>query len=706
MMLMKISPKWIRGVLLLGLGVAISFHAAGCSMEKTKTNRGYLFRSDWAFEYNRTPWIGCPPDAGCDDERTCGLGGGQEVRRYCAVFPECTAKQPCCRTLGCGMVVKSDDPNAFAGMSSTIKACGMTPFCSPMKPCGLTPTCGRLTDQAAQQAVVLGNMGQKTSMPRPNVSNAQNMQNMQNMPNMAGANMQQPQMAPPMPPMPDISRAVPQSSGLISMGIVPGVSTITTGGVVAAIGVVTPVGMMTPSGVQLPNGTLQSNAILKSCSMNPNCTPTRPCGASPGCGMMVPVNLVSNNAMMLASALQMQGGGIQNVGGIPGYVNGNVMTAGGIPTDRMGTGMLVNPITGQPVSGLSMNGGPQLGYPPIGYTPTGYSPKYPRPTEESKESNEEAENPVAQQNTGGQSKMPVPRFYPVPTTPPFQRSEGIPVQKGGASDSRKVTQNSRIEIGDNLSRSSDEREKIQQVSSVNDSGYKSAIEQAYLEGMSDAMDGIEEELAVQSHEVATKRKQAEILKKSERLQSQLESKKEMELRVYEAELQREARREAQLQAAKNARLQEARLAEMEAAQYRAALIQQERNRASRIAPVPSAANSSDLVSETSTKADSETDAQTKTQQKRPSILTALKESVPSPIIDPLEVGRKSVAGTKELADSSLKKFNSAVNFLAGGSTISKQNTAEQIASSSKSSATVKNSAARNSAVHNSKTPRP
>ena len=249
---------------------------AGCSHHKT--NRGHLLRGDWAVEYNRTPWIGtshddCEPPYqnvseepqnrktlfGClkkesNDKKHRGL------RRHCGMNQECTPQNPCCRTLGCGMWVDPDDPAMPSSHGGVTRACGLTPFCFPEKPCGLTLSCGKpvngngnvngnvsvnvnpqtLMLPNAQALNGLGGLGGGTGR-NPGIGNAQGMapgtvvlpngtvvhgMAANNMTTMRGMNPN------------GAAGAVPGT--LVSRGIVPGASAITSGGMVAAIGVATP----------------------------------------------------------------------------------------------------------------------------------------------------------------------------------------------------------------------------------------------------------------------------------------------------------------------------------------------------------------------------------------------------------------------------------------------------------------------------------
>ena len=402
------------------------------------------------------------------------------------------------------MWIDPANPNSFTALTVP-KACGLTPFCSPMKPCGLTPMCGK-TPAPNPQMIAVDGMG-INGMPL----GMQNPQFNQVLPPSIVPNTGTPVIPPNGSPQQNGTPPKPTLAGpsgtLISMGIVPGVSTITSGGLVAAVGVKTPAGMMTPVGVQMPNGAFNNTAVLRACGLTPNCNAARPCGATPNCGGLVTLASVSNNAVSLASALSSAGaqGGIINAGGGMVPVGGNI------------NGTLVNPISGQPHYGLSMNGIPQVGYPPIGYTPSGYSPKYPRfdglgigmsPEQYAQmlQMNEEAEEPEPQaESPVTKSQMPVPRFHPVPSKPAFQRSEGIPVGRKTADGRRQTAE---IIDGNEGSRITEEE-----------------LKRAYLEGMAAAMEEVENELAAVEEKREQKREtaqmQAKVLNQARELQERI-----------------------------------------------------------------------------------------------------------------------------------------------------------------------------------------
>ena len=504
----------------------------GCSHQKTQ--RGHLFRADWAFEYNRTPWIGCPPDAGYSEvnEKGSGIHGlfsclskdkdgdaknRKKFRYHCAQNAECSAQNPCCRTLGCGMWIDPDDPATFATLGGAATACGLLPFCTPQKPCCLTPNCGKpAAVNINPQTLMLAN--QNAGIPGRNVTqgtvpgNAAAVQNgIGTIRGMSPTGMMPGGMGPtgmlssgvgPTGMMSGrVVGAVPGGT-LVSRGIVPGASAITSGGMVAAIGVATPAGVMTPTGIRLPNGMVSNALVLRACLLTPNCTAAHPCGLTPNCGGAVAVNMVADNAAVFASALQAQG------------VSGGVMQAGGM-------GMLVNPITNQPVPGLTMGGYPQAGYPPIGYAPSGYAPGYPRfaagmvDAGEISEEEHREEEVVLPQET--RSNMPVPRFHPIPSQPAFQRSEGMPATQRTVPQPTPTAMSSGHELS--------ERE------------LESALDQAYLEGVSAAMDEVERKLEAKRQAVARAKLEEKILLQAEYVQQQLDAREEMRMLAMQRERQ-------------------------------------------------------------------------------------------------------------------------------------------------------------------------
>ena len=540
-MSMLFPPKKIVISLVLLMTVAV----IGCT--HYTTSRGHLVRGDWAIEYNRTPWIGCPADSGCpesDYQNVCNDPHSKGLLACLTQDNEGRRNRTGCRTPGYGMWGNVPDGTLPDSMSRPARACGLTPYCCPQKPCGLTPGCGKPANiNVSPQTIFMPDQhaagGLGSAMGRGITMN--------NMPNgmMTGG------MGTVRGMSPDgvMSSGVLSANGtvangtiangtvangtiangtivngtmiagvpgaLVSRGIVPGASQITTGGMVAAIGVATPAGTMTHSGVRLPNGMVNNNLVLRACMMNPNCTAAHPCGLTQYCGGAVAANLVANNAAVLASKLHAQG------------IASGVIQAGG--------GMLVNPMTNQPINGVTMSGYSQMGYPPIGYAPTGYAPGYPRYAagmidtgqmqEEPEEEEEETQDTI---QPGTRSKMPVPRFHPMPTNPMFQRREGMsstPQQQRTGAKPDAVSMTEQPEFS--------EKE------------LEAALDQAYLEGVSAAMNEVERKLEAKRQAAARAKLQEQILQQSEYFQRQLdEQERVQQLAVHRAEQERQLRQSA------------------------------------------------------------------------------------------------------------------------------------------------------------------
>ncbi|HBT77073.1 MAG TPA: hypothetical protein DEB39_09135 [Planctomycetaceae bacterium] len=478
---------------------------AGCHVQIPK-KRGLLFRGDWAFEINRTPWVGCPPESGCDllldEEGFCEDGNclkcdlphplgkcklrkmlkGNTVeddeedgeatheesenadmgivpnlgkfRRHCGQTETCTRKRPCCSTPGCGVVVDPNDPKSMAragyapGMITGY--CGLTPGCSLSSPCGLTPRCCLPVMAPSLNPASVGMMGNVTQQP-------------------------------------------------YILSAVPG------GGIAAGSGMI-PIGSVVPAGGILPRGGIVgiNGMIHRSCGLTPQCSAARPCGLTPQCGVLVPPGMAQQNVILLAGAMGIPanagavgmgalglGSGASpqrvsptgNTGGLVtgGSVTGAMLSPGGVqvsPGGMMVTadGRMVNPAQAQIVQGLTMSGYPQTGYPPIGYAESGYSPGYPRQNAlqlDVEEGYLEAEvaqaapkTPQKEAETAAKSSMPAPRHHPLPTRPTFERSQGLSNLQKEPSKSKAVAKTA---LSENT-----RKEKSDQTA---------VIQQAYLQGM-------------------------------------------------------------------------------------------------------------------------------------------------------------------------------------------------------------------------------
>jgi hypothetical protein len=217
------------------------------------------------------------------------------------------------------------------------------------------------------------------------------------------------------------------------------------------------------------------------------------------CGGAVAVNLVANNATALASTLHAQG------------VANGVMQAGGM-------GLMVNPMTNQPINGITMSGYTQAGYPPIGYAPYGYAPGYPRYApgmidagQEDMLDEEEEKAFMQQQETRSTLNAP-PKFHPVPYEPTMQRREGMP---STPQNQRATATAPKVAMMEQPERTEKELE--------------AALDRAYLEGVSAAMNEVERKMEEKRQAAATAKLQERIMRQSEYVQQQLDEQERMQM---------------------------------------------------------------------------------------------------------------------------------------------------------------------------------
>jgi hypothetical protein len=590
----KLNSVRVQSIsMIAGISCLILFSTifSGCS--HTAVNRGHII----SLEYNRPPWIGCPPDTGCDTERTCKLGhsksscdcdensqtqsgvAGKKFRRHCGLKPNCTAKNPCCELPGCGMWVDPADANSFAANSRLPRACGLTPFCSPMKPCGMTPNCARpvnpyFFNQPAPMPYSFNNPYAGANM-FPYNSNLTNgltlplsVATPSTAPNSPATISPPPISTPPITPNNNNNNNPPPKTNqtkpaniagpngiLVSMGIVPGVSAINGGGYVAANGVVTPNGIMTANGIQLPNGTTNSQMVIKVCGSHPACSPSRPCGMLSSCGAAVPVGLVSNNAVPLAAEIiaRSRSGGVVHAADGNSYNGyGNVMQVNGTATQypRNSTNYITNYNNPQNTAGYKIPNNSDSRTPPL-LQPDLYNNDLSE-NESELDDETEIENSVDQTdvNQNKKSMMPLPRFHSVPTEPAFNRRKGIPVQKTSErTGNNKISKNS---INNNRNNYTDE----------------TTIENAYLKGMVAALDEVDAELDSQMGEIENEKMKNLAIKKAEKLQAKIDAKA-----AYESEYKTET---AESESARQKQLQEKQLQEF-AIQSEQLKFEQQRN---------------------------------------------------------------------------------------------------------------------------------
>lgn len=119
--------SWRLSLKLLAVSLVI-FSVTGCSTSLYK-KRGLLFRGDWAFEINRTPWVGCPGDIdaeGCEKGEN-GEKGKKGLLNGCSLtnkakcihgIPQRNCAQCCTNTQGMGV-------NGVNGVNNGANGTGM-----------------------------------------------------------------------------------------------------------------------------------------------------------------------------------------------------------------------------------------------------------------------------------------------------------------------------------------------------------------------------------------------------------------------------------------------------------------------------------------------------------------------------------------------------------------------------------------------------
>ncbi|MDR2641805.1 MAG: hypothetical protein LBC74_03310 [Planctomycetaceae bacterium] len=591
---------------IIGFGLIFAvINFSGCS--HNAVNRGHII----SLEYNRPPWIGCPPDTGCDTERTCKLGhsksscdcdensqtasgvAGKKIRRHCGLSPNCTVKNPCCETPGCGMWVDPSDPNSFAFNSRAARACGLTPFCSPMRPCGMTPYCGRpFAPHPANQPAIMSPYGFNPpygSSPYAGLNpfplngaltNGFALPSL-NFPTLPGTSSSSVPNSPTpnSQPIPSTISSPPNNNGtpskqkppkpttvagpngiLVSMGIVPGVSAINGGGYVAAAGVVTPNGMMTPNGIQLPNGTINNQLVIRACGSHPGCTPSHPCGMTPGCGMPVSVALVSNNAAPLAAELiarsNRSNGVVPAVDGniYNGYANynrnnnyGNVMLANGTVMQNLQNGANYqyqqnNYPNGQRtnyVAGNNTANRNAANNPAIAANNTATGLRNPPPlqpdlynSDQPEDEYANNENEINNENDNLNNETAVTN-QGKKSMMPLPRFHSVPTEP--AFNRRKGISVQKIsnENGSN---------KVSKYSTDTNSD-DTTVERAYLKGVIAALNEVEAEIDSQTDEIENAKMKSLAMEKANKLQAKIDAKMERntEIAEFETEQQRQLR---------------------------------------------------------------------------------------------------------------------------------------------------------------------
>ena len=425
----------------------IVLFVSACSSPK----RGFVFRGDWAFEYNRTPWIGHPGNTdipGTESNKT--EGDKDSKKKICPVckqekeetswkdillgpFAKNKEKKCLCDRLhpGGGITggnpyggninitsynptVANTFPGAFGGgYPGTVPPGSLSlPPGAVVVPNGVLLPNGTLLPQSLFFPQAAGVTGVSQNAAQNIAQNtAQNGVGNTVMPTSPNA----------VPPQPQLVPNAINAKELTPQGqVIPGQAAPNPQNGTAA--------------PQVPNG-IPAGTPPPTLQLTPNATPNSEQAALLQMQSIVP-GLSGAGANLGVNAQT-----------APMPASGSLL-APAAPWQNAQNPMLVNPVTNQVVPGLSMTGTQAPGYPPIGYVPTGYASGYAQPMvapmpggnplsaaataktarndsgeeEESDDESAEASKTAARRQT---AQMPYPRFYPVPTRPAFQRSMGM-----------------------------------------------------------------------------------------------------------------------------------------------------------------------------------------------------------------------------------------------------------------------------------------
>jgi hypothetical protein len=127
------------------------------------------------------------------------------------------------------------------------------------------------------------------------------------------------------------------------------------------------------------------------------------------------------------------------------------------------------------------------------------------------------------------SAMPVPRFHPIPSKPAFERSEGMmPTPKAQRSIAKPTT-------------------TAKAEPQVSEQEMEAALDQAYLEGVSAAMDDVERKLEAKRQAAAKVKLEEKILQQAESVQKQIEEQEKLQQLVMQNERQLRQQQAARMQ---------------------------------------------------------------------------------------------------------------------------------------------------------------
>ena len=445
---------WIYGV---SICFAILIIATGCSAQQKK--RGIVFRGDWAFEINRTPWVGHPGNTDLPGTENSGTSENKQKKTLCtrdkkssltdSLLGPLTSFRSKCQCKDC-LASRGNGANINYTSYSYNPSIANT-FPNPMTGAypGTIPQ-GSLSLPPGAIVVPTGVlMPNGTLLPHhlffPQPQSAE--------PNLMGTTPTGASGINPATgqPFSRQGQATGQGGYPVTEQQFPG----TQGQQPAAL---LP-GQTIPQTFQhqtLPQTVPDTSPGQSPAITTPQGTPVQPSQLQlpsqvPG-APAPPVPALSGVVMPQTVTPEMQTAMLQNA-----MTQNPMLQNALVQSLNASNPMLVNPAYSQVVPGLSMTGTQAPGYPPIGYAPSGYSTGYaqqmtappimgpmganatqqqslaasggsiaPRNTSQGKASGATGdENDDESELPRQVASMPYPRHHPVPTRPVYQRSMGM-----------------------------------------------------------------------------------------------------------------------------------------------------------------------------------------------------------------------------------------------------------------------------------------
>ena len=417
------------------IGFAMLIIATGCSAQQKK--RGIVFRGDWAFEINRTPWVGHPGNTDLPGSENGENGENKQKKSLCtrdkktsltdSLLGPLTSFKSKCRCKDCFASGANGANINYTSYSYNPSIANTFPNPMPGAYPGTIPQ-GSLSLPPGAIAVPTGVLMPNGTLLPHHLFYSQ--------PNPAGAHPTgnpgiNPATGQPFPqqwqatgqggyPAATQQFSEPQGQQSALQQILPTTESGTPPGQSPVI--------TTPQGVSVQPPPLQTPLQPPAVSTPP--APALGAVVMPQDGTPETHDAMTQNAMMQNALLQ---------------------------SLNTSNPMLVNPAFAQVVPGLSMTGTQSPGYPPIGYAPSGYAPGYAqqrnappivgpmgaatmqqhplavsggsqgRTPGMTEEEDDEPDGSIASRNMLSRqvASMPYPRHHPVPTRPVYQRSMGM-----------------------------------------------------------------------------------------------------------------------------------------------------------------------------------------------------------------------------------------------------------------------------------------